>query len=59
MKDLKPLQTITEYERALKEIEPYFKNVPVPGTKAADRFDVLSALIEMFEKTNYPMPDTD
>jgi antitoxin PrlF len=28
MKNIKPLQTLTKYERALKEIETYFKNVP-------------------------------
>jgi HTH-type transcriptional regulator / antitoxin HigA len=43
---------------ALKEIEAYFKNVPVPGTEAADRFDALSALVEKFEDANFPVPRT-
>jgi HTH-type transcriptional regulator/antitoxin HigA len=59
MKDIKPLHTLADYEWAIKEVEPYFKNVPVPGTEAADRFDILSALIEKFEDTNFPVPDVD
>ena len=59
MNDIKPLHTLADYEWALKEIEPYFRNVPVPRTEAADRFDVLSVLIEKFEDTNFPVPDAD
>ena len=59
MKEIKPLHTLADYEWAIKEIEPYFKSVPVPGTEAADRFDVLSALIEKFEDANFPVPDVD
>jgi HTH-type transcriptional regulator / antitoxin HigA len=55
MDDIKALHTLADYEWALKEIEPYFKDVPVPGTEAADRFDALSALIEKFEEANFPM----
>jgi HTH-type transcriptional regulator/antitoxin HigA len=59
MKNIKPLRTLADYEWAVKEIEPYFKNVPAPGTEAADRFDVLSVLIEKFEDTNFPLPKVD
>ena len=59
MNDIKPLHTLADYEWALKEIEPYFKKVPVPGSEAADRFGVLSVLIEKFEDVHFPMPDVD
>lgn len=59
MNDIKPLHTLADYDWALSEIEPYFKNVPAPGTEAADRFDVLSVLIEKFEDANFPVPDVD
>src|SRR5260221_8138408 len=57
--NIKPLRTLADYEWALKEIEAYFKNVPIPGTDDADRFDVLSVLIEKFEGTNFPVPRVD
>ena len=44
-----PLCTPEDYERALKEIEQYFENVPEPGTEAADRFERLTALIVEYE----------
>jgi HTH-type transcriptional regulator/antitoxin HigA len=59
MNNIKPLHTSSDYEWALTEIEPYFKDLPVPGTEAADRFDVLSVLIEKFEDTHFPVPDAD
>lgn len=51
-----PLRTLPEYERALKEIEPYFENPPELGTEAADRFDRLAALIREYEDANFPIP---
>jgi hypothetical protein len=38
MDDIRALHTLADYEWALKEIEPYFKDVPVPGTEAAKSF---------------------
>lgn len=56
MNDIKPLHTLADYEGALKEIETYFKNIPAPGTDAADRFNALSVLFEKFEETYFPLP---
>jgi HTH-type transcriptional regulator/antitoxin HigA len=53
-----PLRTMEEYERALKEVETYFKNIPVLGTEAAARFDLLSALIQRFEDAHFPIGDS-
>lgn len=53
-----PLRTMEDYERALREAETYFKNIPVLGTEAAARFDLLSALIERFEDAHFPIGDS-
>lgn len=57
--DIRPLRTTSDYEWALAEIEIYFKNTPVPGTADADRFDVLSVLIEKFEDAHFSVPKAD
>jgi HTH-type transcriptional regulator / antitoxin HigA len=57
--NIRPLRTTSDYEWALVEIEAYFKDVPAPGTAAADRFDVLSVLIEKFEDGNFSVPQAD
>jgi HTH-type transcriptional regulator / antitoxin HigA len=59
MKNIKPLHTHADYERALQEIESYFKNVPVAGSEEADRFDVLSALLAKYEDEYFGNLDVD
>jgi HTH-type transcriptional regulator/antitoxin HigA len=49
-----PLRTEKDYDWALAEIESYFEREPEPGTTAADRFDVLAALIEGYEAGEWP-----
>ena len=46
MMDIRPIRTEADYDWALKAIEPYFEKQPRRGTPAADRFDILAALIE-------------
>jgi HTH-type transcriptional regulator/antitoxin HigA len=58
MMNVKPLRTDADYEWALKEVEPYFRKVPAPGSAAADRFDVLSILLEKYERENFATPDS-
>jgi len=57
--DIRPIRTEADYDWALKEVQQYFENEPEPGTAAADRFDVLSALIETYEAKEWPieLPD--
>jgi antitoxin component HigA of HigAB toxin-antitoxin module len=57
MKDAEPLRTMEDYERALKEIEIYFDNVPDLGTEAAFRFERLVARIAEFEAVNFPIAE--
>ncbi len=59
MMDVRPLRTNADYEWALREVEPYFRNVPAPNLPEADRFDVLSDLLEKYESENFVTPDSD
>jgi HTH-type transcriptional regulator/antitoxin HigA len=57
--DIRPLRTEADYDWALAEIEPYFVDPPVLGTPAAERFDVLAALIESYEAHHWPIEPPD
>lgn len=59
MMDVRALHTDADYEWALKEVERYFDRPPEPGTDDADRFDVLSTLIEKYEDAEYDIPAAD
>ena len=50
------LHTDADYKWALKEVERYFDNPPKPETDEADRFDVLSALIDKYEDSEHAIP---
>jgi HTH-type transcriptional regulator / antitoxin HigA len=54
---IKPIRTEADYEAALKEIERLFN--AIPGTVEADRLEVLTTLIEVYEERRYPiaLPD--
>ena len=57
--DIRPLRTEADYDWALAEIEPYFTNPPPVDTAAAERFDVLAALIELYETHHWPIEPPD
>ncbi|MEJ0018991.1 MAG: helix-turn-helix domain-containing protein [Acetobacteraceae bacterium] len=57
--DVRPLRTETDYDWALREIEPYFTHEPKAGTPEADRFDVLAALIAEYERRHWPIDPPD
>lgn len=57
--DIRPLKTEEDYDWALREIERYFVVEPKRGTPEADRFDVLSELIESYESRNWPIEPAD
>lgn len=59
MRDIRAIHNEADYEWALTEVEAYFDNTPAPGTDEANRFDVLSALIENYEKQHHEIPDVD
>ena len=55
--NIRPIKTELDYNKALKRLEIIFD--AKKGTKEGDELEILSILIEKFEKENYPieMPD--
>ncbi len=55
--NIQPIKTELDYEKALKRLEIIFD--AKKGTMEGDELEILSILIEKFEKENYPieMPD--
>lgn len=53
--DVRPIRTERDYDWALGEIAKYFEREPDPGSAAADRFDVLAALIAAYEAKHWPI----
>jgi HTH-type transcriptional regulator / antitoxin HigA len=59
MMDVRPIRTDEDLAWAIREIEQYFDELPEPGSPEADRFDVLTALINAYENDHHPIPETD
>jgi HTH-type transcriptional regulator/antitoxin HigA len=59
MNQLKPIRSEADYEAALKRIEPYFDDEPVPGTPEADEFEMLIMLIDAYEKKHHAIAPPD
>lgn len=51
----RPIRTEAEYEEALTEIGQYFDREPETNTPEADRFDLLTLLIEAYEEQHHPI----
>ena len=55
--ELRPIRTKKDYQAALTEIEQLWT---APATSAeADRLDVLTLLVEHYERRHYPIADPD
>ena len=59
MQELKPIHNDAEYESALAEASLYFDREPTPGTKKADRFEILLLLIKSYEAKHYLVSSPD
>lgn len=57
--DIRPIRSDGDLEWALGEVAPYFDNPPVQGSADADRFDVLSDLIEAYENRHFPAAELE
>ena len=57
--ELRAIRTDEDLDWALAEIEQYFDAPPAPGTEEADRFDILTDLIEAYETREYPIEALD
>lgn len=55
--DIKPVRTETDYDAALARIEEIWNSAP--GTPESDELDVLSVLVEDYEKKHHPIPPPD
>ncbi len=56
--DIKPIRTAKDHAWALREIEGLWDKAK-PGTPAGDRFEVLSALVDAYEREHFEMPAPD
>lgn len=57
--DIRALRTEADYDWALAQVARYFEHEPAPGSAEADRFDVLSDLIEAYERRVWPIAPVD
>ncbi len=57
--EIRAIRTEADYDWALAEIEPSFERQPAPGSPEADRFDVLAALIKVYEDEHHPIEAPD
>ena len=57
--ELRVIRTDEDLDWALADIEQYFDAPPAPGTAEADRFDILTDLIEAYENREYPIEALD
>ena len=55
--ELRPIRSKREHQAALKEAEALW-NAP-EGSPGADRLEVLTLLIEAYEREHFPIPDPD
>lgn len=55
--EIKPIKTAEDHDQALREIERLW-GAP-PGSKDADRLNVLALLVENYEEQHYPMNPPD
>lgn len=55
--DIKPIKSVLDYKKALKEIEFLFD--AKFGTPEGDHLDVLTTLVEAYESKHYPIDAPD
>ncbi len=53
---IKPIRTKKQYEEVLQHIYSLMQKDLNPGSKLADELEVLSILVESFERKHYPIP---
>jgi HTH-type transcriptional regulator / antitoxin HigA len=56
---IRPLRSEADYEAAVDEIERYFDRPPKPGSPDADRFDLLTLIVEHYERERWPIDPPD
>lgn len=56
--NIRPIHTAQDHRRALREIERLWDRA-VPGSADGDRFEVLSALVNAYEREHVQIPSPD
>ncbi len=56
--EIRPIRSDADHEAALKEIEELWDKVE-PGTPEGDRFEVLSTMVDAYERERFPMQVPD
>jgi HTH-type transcriptional regulator / antitoxin HigA len=56
--DIKPIRTSADHAAALKEVESLWEKAQ-PGTAEGDKFEVLSALVDAYEREHFKIPSPD
>ncbi|KQU73183.1 XRE family transcriptional regulator [Aminobacter sp. DSM 101952] len=59
MDNIRPIRNDADLEWAISEVARYFEHEPEPGSADAERFDVLSTLIEAYEDRYHPIEIPD
>ncbi len=57
--DIRPIHTEADYDAALAEIDHYFVNEPERGSADGDRFEILLALIGVYEQEHWAIKAPD
>jgi HTH-type transcriptional regulator/antitoxin HigA len=57
--NIRPIRNDDNLAWAIAEVTPYFEAPPAPGTPEADRFAVLSSLIEAYEDRDFEIEPDD
>jgi HTH-type transcriptional regulator/antitoxin HigA len=52
---LKPIKSKKEYELALKTVSGLLHKKPQKGTRQADELELLSVLVEVYERKSFPL----
>lgn len=55
--EIRPIKNEDDYKAALREVERLFD--AAPDTADGDRLDVLTTLLEVYEKNHYSIPSPD
>ena len=56
--EVRPIRTEADHAWALAEVEHLWQKAE-PGTPEGDRFEVLSTLIDVYEREHFPLPPPD
>lgn len=53
------IKTEQDYEAAMEQIEAFFADMPKPGTRRGDAFELLAFLVSKYETECFPIREVD